>query len=269
MGETFFGDTSLIVLLVFLGIIAVLVLVIWSLRRARAPILNIEVDWPIDQLIPSLAGLSLGTPMPGNSVELLENGKFFDVLIDRIASAEKSVHFETFLWKDGELGRRLAKALAERARAGKQVRVMLDATGSKAAGKEVVRDMREAGCRVVFFHKRGWRNLGVLNDRDHRKMAIIDGREAFVGGHCIVDEWLGNAEDGQKYGDLSVRLHGPIVTTVQELAAAVQGIEAQMQGEFTVKPLQEHARDLDLYGVGTGVGAATGPAARDAVGGAA
>jgi cardiolipin synthase len=215
MGETFFGDTSLIVLLVFLGTIALLVIVIWSLRRARAPILNIEVDWPIDQLIPSLAGLSLGTPVPGNSVELLENGKFFDVLIERIASAEKSVHFETFLWKDGELGRRLSKALIERARAGKQVRVMLDATGSKGVGKDVVRQMREAGCRVVFFHKRALRNLGVLNDRDHRKMAIIDGREAFVGGHCIVDEWLGNAEDGEKYGDLSVRLHGPIVTTVQ------------------------------------------------------
>jgi carbamoyl-phosphate synthase large subunit len=44
----------------------------------------------------------------------------------------------------------------------------------------------------------------------------------------------------------------PIITTVQELAAAVQGIEAQLRGEFTVKSLQEHARDLDLYGVGGG-----------------
>jgi carbamoyl-phosphate synthase large subunit len=50
----------------------------------------------------------------------------------------------------------------------------------------------------------------------------------------------------------------PIVTTEQEMAAAEQGIEAQMQGEFTVKPLQEHARDLDLYGVGTGVGTTKG-----------
>ena len=55
----------------------------------------------------------------------------------------------------------------------------------------------------------------MLNDRDHRKMVIIDGREAFVGGHCIVDEWLGNAEDGLHYGDVSVRLHGPIVHSVQ------------------------------------------------------
>ena len=62
-------------------------------------------------------------------------------------------------------------------------------------GKEVAQRMREAGCHVKFFHKRSLRNIGVLNDRDHRKIVIIDGREAFVGGHCIVDSWLGDAED--------------------------------------------------------------------------
>ena len=129
--------------------------------------------------------------------------------------AEQSVHFETFLWKDGQLGQRVMKALAERARAGKQVRVMLDANGSADVGKEAVRQMREAGCNVRFFHKRAFRNLGVLNDRTHRKMVIIDGREAFVGGHCIVDQWLGNAEDGKHYADVSVRLQGPVVNSLQ------------------------------------------------------
>ena len=75
--------------------------------------------------------------------------------------------------------------------------------------------MRKAGCRVTFFHKRALRNIGVLNDRDHRKMVIIDGSEAFAGGHCIVDDWLGNAEDGQHYADVSVQLHGPIVHSLQ------------------------------------------------------
>jgi carbamoyl-phosphate synthase large subunit len=64
--------------------------------------------------------------------------------------------------------------------------------------------------------------------------------------------------DGYAIRAATTSMDKPIVTTVQELAAAVQGIEAQMQGEFTVKPLQEHARDLDLYGVGTGVGTAKG-----------
>ena len=73
--------------------------------------------------------------MAGNSVEVLENGAFFDVLLERIRAAERSVHFETFLWKEGVLGQRVADALSERARAGKRVRVMLDATGSSKVGK--------------------------------------------------------------------------------------------------------------------------------------
>ncbi|RYF39848.1 MAG: hypothetical protein EOO25_14000 [Comamonadaceae bacterium] len=200
---------------VFIGVVVLLVAIIWSIRRHRSPKLRIESAASIDTLMPSLAGLTLGAAIAGNRVEVLENGAFFDVLIARIGAAEKTVHFETFLWKEGALGQRLADALSQQARAGRKVRVLLDADGSKKAGKAAVQQMRDAGCRVEFFHKRSWGNLGVLNDRDHRKLAVMDGREAFVGGHCIVDEWLGDAEDGKHYADLSVHLHGPIVHCVQ------------------------------------------------------
>ena len=209
---------SSIPFVIFATVVAIavlLVLVIWSIRRHHNPKLHVDCSEPIEDLVPSLAGLTLGTAVAGNSVEVIENGAFFDVLIERIAAAGKSVHFETFLWKDGVLGQRLAKALMERARAGRKVRVLLDATGSKKVGKEVTQQMRDAGVRVEFFHKRSIYTIGTFNDRDHRKMVIIDGREAFVGGHCIVDEWLGNAEDGQHYSDVSVRLHGPIVHSIQ------------------------------------------------------
>jgi cardiolipin synthase len=198
-----------------LALVVVQILVIWSIRRHRDPSLKIDCDAPIAKLMPSLSGLTLGTAVAGNKVEVHENGAFFDLLIAHIRAALHSVHFETFLWKDGELGRRVAAALIDRAQAGVQVRVLLDAQGSNKAGKEVVERMRKAGCRVTFFHKRALRNIGVFNDRDHRKVVIIDGKEAFVGGHCIVDEWLGNAEDGQHYSDVSVQLRGPIVHSVQ------------------------------------------------------
>ncbi|HEX7216969.1 MAG TPA: phospholipase D-like domain-containing protein [Methylomirabilota bacterium] len=200
---------------VLLGLVILLALVVWSIRRHRDPDLHIECEAGIDQLIPTLAGLTLGTAVAGNAAEVLENGAFFDVLIGRIQAARDSVHFETFLWKEGALGRRVADALIDRARARVRVRVLLDAEGSKAAGASVVQQMRDAGCRVVFFHERRIRNIGVFNDRDHRKLVVLDGREAFVGGHCIVDEWLGNAEDGKHYADISLHLHGPIVHTVQ------------------------------------------------------
>src|SRR4030095_2017229 len=116
---------------VLLSLVILLGLVVWSIRRHRDPDLHIECDSSIDQLIPTLAGLTLGTAVGGNTAEVLENGPFFDVLIGRIEAARESVHFETFLWKEGALGRRVADALINRARARVRVRVLLDAEGSK------------------------------------------------------------------------------------------------------------------------------------------
>lgn len=198
-----------------LALVVVLAIAIWSIRRHRDPVLQVECDAPIEALVPSLAGLTLSTAVPGNSAQVLENGAFFDILLERIRAARRTIHFETFLWKDGVLGRRLADALCERARNGVKVRVLLDAQGARYIGDSARTQMRLAGCELRFFHKRSLRNLGVLNDRDHRKLAVIDGREAFVGGHCIVDEWLGNAEDGLHFADVSLHLRGPIVHSIQ------------------------------------------------------
>jgi len=151
----------------------------------------------------------------GNAVEVLENGKCWDAMIERIGSAKGSVHYETFLWKEGALGGRMAAAFAERARAGVAVRIMLDGNGSRGIGKGERETMEKAGARVVMFHEMKLHNIGVMNDRTHRKMLIVDGREAFVGGHCVVDHWLGDAEDGKHYGDVSVHLRGPIVHSAQ------------------------------------------------------
>ena len=201
--------------LIVLGVILLFVLVIWSIKRHRDPRLHVECDAPVDQLIPSLAGLSLGTSVDGNSVEILENGAYFDVLLEEIAAARHSAHFETFLWEEGVLGKRLADAFCERARAGVTVRVLLDAQGSKKMGEAVEQQLEAAGCKLTKFHPFDWRHIGVFNERDHRKIVVVDGRTAFLGGHCIVDSWLGCAEDGKNFADVSVRLRGPIVHSVQ------------------------------------------------------
>lgn len=201
--------------LITAGIVAFFVVVIWSIKRHRDPVLHVESDDRIEDLIPSLAGLSLGSAVGGNSVEVFENGAYFDALIDGISAAEQSVHFETFLWQEGVLGQRVADALADRARAGVAVRVLLDATGSRKMGESVERQLMDSGCRLEKFHEWSILNIGVMNERDHRKLVVIDGRTAFVGGHCIVDSWLGNAEDDEHFADVSVRLRGPVVHSVQ------------------------------------------------------
>jgi cardiolipin synthase len=206
---------SSIALGAIVGIIAVLGLVIYSIRRHRDPELRIECEAGIEKLIPTISGLTLGSALEGNAAQVLVNGEFWDVLIDHIGRARHTVHFETFLWKEGKLGKRMAKAFAERARAGVKVRIMLDDNGSRGIGRDERELMEKAGVDLRFFHKKKLVNIGVLNDRTHRKMLVVDGREAFVGGHCVVDEWLGDAEDGKHFGDVSVRLRGPIVHSVQ------------------------------------------------------
>jgi cardiolipin synthase len=148
-------------------------------------------------------------------VEVFQNGAFFDALLADIKAARRSVHFETFLWKEGELGRRMADAFAAKAREGVKVRLVLDAVGCKKIGERALEQMRGAGCGVAIYHPRTLKNIGVIPERDHRKLCILDGRVAWVGGHCIVDEWLGDAQDRHHVRDLSVRLRGPIVHAVQ------------------------------------------------------
>jgi cardiolipin synthase len=195
--------------------VAVLGLAIWSIKRHKDPHLRLESREPLEALIPSISGMSLGMAIRGNAVEIHENGAFFDALVSDIEAARQSVHFETFLWKEGRLGSRMAEAFSARARAGVKVRLVLDAVGCKKMGKEAQERMRAAGCELAIYHPRTLRNIGVIAERDHRKLCILDGQVAWVGGHCIVDDWLGDARSRHEVRDLSVRLRGPVVHAVQ------------------------------------------------------
>lgn len=206
---------GIVVALVMIGVFAFFVLLIWSIKRHRDPNLSIDCDSPIGDLMPSLAGLTFGTVTQGNAVEVLENREFFDALIHDITAARHTVHFETFLWKEGRIGERIADAMAGRARAGVTVRLLLDATGTSRMGRSTEDRLRDAGCRLRKFRRLRLANLGVLNERDHRKLAIIDGRIGFAGGHCIVDDWIAEPGSPGHVVDVSVRLRGPVVHSMQ------------------------------------------------------
>jgi cardiolipin synthase len=217
VGDVLTSEVAVPVALIVALVLAIvlLILFIWSIRRHRDPTLEIASDEPLDHLMPSLSGLTQSSVYVGNTVELFENGAFFDAMFEEIAAATRSVHFETFLWKEGVLGQRLVAALLERRRAGVTVRVLLDGDGSRKRGRDVERVLTDAGCKFALHHPRHWRNIGVVNERDHRKLVVMDGRVALVGGHCIVDSWLGNAEDRDHVRDLGVRVRGPVVHAVQ------------------------------------------------------
>jgi len=204
------------VLNVVLGMSTVLLaLILWSIKRHRDPILKIENPGPLTGLLPSLAGLTHGRVIAGNSVEVLENGAFFDAMFEDMRRARSSVHFETFLWKDGVLGQRLVDALLERRRAGLEVRVLVDADGGKEMGEQAQRRLREGGCKFALYHRKQLRDIGKINRRDHRKLLILDGRIGYAGGHCIVDLWLGDARNDKEVRDVGVRVQGPVVHDLQ------------------------------------------------------
>jgi cardiolipin synthase A/B len=201
--------------LLLMAVVAVLIVTLWSINRNRSLKLANDCQAPLAEMIPSLCGLTHSALIEGNTVEILENEKFFAVLLDEIRAARRSVHFETFLWKQGRVGTRVAGALAERAAAGLQVRVLLDARGARTMGRDAAQVMADAGCTVVRFHGPKLRNLGFLNRRDHRKLAVIDGTVALTGGHCIVDSWLFDGSHGPRFNDIGVRLRGPAVQAIQ------------------------------------------------------
>jgi cardiolipin synthase A/B len=95
------------------------------------------------------------------------------------------------------------------------VRVLVDANGCKGMGDGACEKLKASGARFARFHPWKLRNIGVMNERDHRKILVIDGLTAFVGGHCVVDEWGGSGYGSKPYHDLSVRLCGPAVHQVQ------------------------------------------------------
>jgi cardiolipin synthase len=197
-------------------LVVLLLLILWSVKRRRDVHLYVVEPAPIAELIPSLAGLTHGTLVEGNRVEVLENGDgYFPPLLADLGRARETIHFENFLWEEGSLSQRIVEVLAERAGHGVEVRVLLDASGGREIADESVRRLRDAGAQVEHYHPISIAFLGSVNNRDHRKLVVIDGRIGYIGGHCVVDSWLGDTEDREHFRDVSVRVRGPVVHQLQ------------------------------------------------------
>lgn len=210
--------------------IVVLIVIIWSLKRRRDPKFEFSSGDSLHDLLPSIVGTTHASLIEGNTIEVLENGRFFDALFDALTSARRSITFETFLWRPGNVSQRLVDLLRARREGGVEVRILLDGSGGEIS-REERRQLERAGCVVARYHPFRVSNLGTVNNRDHRKIAVIDGSIGFIGGHCIADEWLGDGEDREHYRDISVRVEGPVVA---ELQAAFQENWLEETGEVLV-----------------------------------
>jgi cardiolipin synthase len=158
-----------------------------------------------------------GAPLSeGNKVEILKNGvEIFPSMLDAIRDAKKTINLEFYIYWDGEIGRQFAEALAERARAGVKVNVILDAVGSAPTSEELIAFMRRNGIAIQWYHPLRWYTLSRFNHRTHRKVLVVDGEVGFSGGVGIADIWLGDADSKDHWRETVVRVEGPVVTQMQ------------------------------------------------------
>ena len=148
----------------------------------------------------------------GNALVPLRNGdEIFPAMLESIRSAEHTVDMMTFVYWRGAIAREFAEALADRARAGVRVRLLLDGFGCRLIEKHLLELMDRAGVQVVWFRKPLWVSPLKQNHRCHRKVLVVDEKVAYTGGVGIAEEWCGDARDESEWRDTHVQVRGPAV----------------------------------------------------------
>src|SRR6056297_699695 len=157
-------------------------------------------------------------PEPGHDIRRLRNGsEIFPAMLASIRAASCNIEFLSFIFSDGHVAERFSDALIERAKAGVQVRVLLDAVGGKALGNGLITRLKESGVELLVYHPISSWKFWRTTSRNHRKILVVDSRVAYIGGVGIADEWAGNGDRPGSFRDTQFRITGP---TVGQLRAA-------------------------------------------------
>ncbi len=204
------------VLLAFWGIVAVFC--VFFIRRH---VIEYQIEHTFGVHDPEFFGSALAlydpVPLPGNKIELLQDGDaYFPAMLAAIRGAKKAVNFQAYIFFSDRTGWAFRDALMERARAGVEVRVLLDGLGSGwKLNNSDVRMMEDAGCKFAYYHPLlSWR-IDRTNRRTHRRVLVVDGKVGFTGGVGFADEWSGHAQDPKHWRDVQIRVEGPLVSELQ------------------------------------------------------
>ena len=184
------------------------------LRDARSDLFDFSASDTHAPFYRSLQRLARLPAVRGNRVELLIDGAATFASIEAgLRAAQHHILFQFYIVRDDALGQRLGAILAERARAGVRVYIIYDEIGSAGFSRTgLYQDLRDAGVRLAAFNTtQGRRNRLQLNFRNHRKVVVVDSRHAWIGGHNVGVEYLGENPQRGPWRDTHVRIHGPAV----------------------------------------------------------
>lgn len=183
----------------------------WTAEAALALSARSESVRRISQAVRTQCGTA---PLPCTELTIFDNGaEKFDTWLRDISAASEHIHLEYFIWEDDELTGRVCDLLAEKVAQGVEVRVMYDWVGSLPYSKAQLRRLKEAGGHV----KADAAHWSKLNYRNHRKIAVIDGRIGYTGGMNVGQEYIDGKPRYASWRDTHARFTGPLVTDLQRL----------------------------------------------------
>src|ERR1051326_568357 len=166
------------------------------------------------------------------SLEVFTNGdQYYEAELQAIASAQKTVCLEAYIFQRGKIADRFRDALVERARAGVKVKVLLDGLGSVGTTNKYFADLTKAGGCIGWYHSLKWHNIPDYNNRSHRELLIIDGKFGFIGGAGVADHWYTGVHGNPRWRDTMVRVEGKAATTLQSTFA-----ENWIEGCWQLRP---------------------------------
>lgn len=155
-----------------------------------------------------------------NHIDVLTNGdQFYEAELAAITAAQHTINLEAFIFYKGEIGDRFVEALAERARAGVQVKLIVDYLGSFQTPRKYFAKIFDAGGRLEWYHPPRLDLLPQINNRTHRELIVIDGVIGFIGGAGIADQWYKELKGAARWRDTMCRVNGPAVTSLQSVFA--------------------------------------------------
>jgi cardiolipin synthase A/B len=200
----------------------------------------------IDFLL-ALAGVINAPLHRGGTAKLLNNGdEFFPAMLETIGKAEESVNFTTYIWQDGKTSEQFFEALIERAKAGVQVRVLVDGIGGLRVPRDRIHALEAAGGTWKFFNFPRFGRLTRLHKRSHRRALVVDGRIGFTGGAAVMDKWVGSARTTDEWRDCMVEVRGRLALSLQ---SAFTQLWAHSTGEMlsgdVFYPLDAHGAESD------------------------
>ncbi len=206
------------ILLVLLGLLVFLILYLRGTFRNKIKYRMKEFPGLEDPNFAFIAGLSTSLPTQARIADFwAEPEAIYAARLEAIRGAQETIHFETFFMTPGRRANEFAAALAAQAQAGVKIRFIADHFGILTLPKKYWQRLRAAGVEVRFFHRFDWKAPLAYLARTHRKLLIVDGKAALVGGMGVSDYWDGMKKIGDvaPWLDCEVRIEGPVVTTLE------------------------------------------------------